>query len=71
MDNLLVRIHLITEMTWWTGLAPWESELPFPGSLESTFLAGAELSPTASVTEHPRQSVGGGKTLQNLTYVGF
>ena len=22
----------------WTGLAPWEFELPFPGSLTSTFL---------------------------------
>ena len=26
----------------WTGLAPWEFEFPFPGSLISTFLAGAE-----------------------------
>jgi len=23
-DNLLVRIHFIIEMIWWTGLAPWE-----------------------------------------------
>ena len=23
----------------WTGLAPWEFEFPFPGSLTSTFLA--------------------------------
>ena len=37
-DNLLVRIHLITEMIWWTGLAPWVFEFPFPGSLTSTFL---------------------------------
>ena len=22
----------------WTGLAPWEVEFPFPGSLTSTFL---------------------------------
>ena len=36
-DNLLVRIHLIIEMIWWTGLAPWEFELPVPGSLTSTF----------------------------------
>jgi len=26
VDNLLVRIHLIIEMIWWTGLAPWEFE---------------------------------------------
>jgi len=24
-------------MIWWTGLAPWECEFPFPGSLISTF----------------------------------
>ena len=39
IDNLLVRIHLTIEMIWWTGLAPWEFEFPFPGSLISTFLA--------------------------------
>jgi len=33
IDNLLVRIHLIIEMIRWTGLAPWEFEFPFPGSL--------------------------------------
>ena len=27
IDNLLVRIHFIVEMIWWTGLAPWEFEL--------------------------------------------
>jgi len=37
-DNLLVRIHFIIEMIRWTGLAPWEFEFPFPGSLTSTFL---------------------------------
>ena len=25
VDNLLVRIHIIIEMIWWTGLAPWET----------------------------------------------
>ena len=25
-------------MIWWTGLAPWEFDFPFPGSLTSTFL---------------------------------
>ena len=39
IDNLLVRIHFIIEMIWWTSLAPWQLELPFPGSLVSTFLA--------------------------------
>ena len=33
IDNLLVRIRLIIAMIRWTGLAPWEFEFPFPGSL--------------------------------------
>ena len=28
IDNLLVRIHFIFEMIWWSGLAPWEFEFP-------------------------------------------
>ena len=36
IDVLLVRIHLIIVMIWWTGLAPWEHEFPVPGSLIST-----------------------------------
>jgi len=40
IDNILVRIHFIIVMIRWTGLAPWEFEFPFPGSLTSTFLAG-------------------------------
>ena len=38
IDNLLVQIHYIIVMIEWTGLAPWEFEYPFPGSLTSTFL---------------------------------
>jgi len=37
IDNLLVRIHFIIVMIRWTGVAPWEFEFPFPGSLTSTF----------------------------------
>ena len=29
IDNLLVRIHYIIVMIRWTGLAPWEFQLPF------------------------------------------
>ena len=39
IDNLLDRIHLIIVMMRWTGLAPWEFEFPFPGSITSTFLS--------------------------------
>ena len=38
IDNLLVRIHFIIVMIRCTGLAPWEFESPFPGSLTSTIL---------------------------------
>ena len=38
-DNLLVRIHFIIEMIWWTSLEPWEFEFPFSSSLMSAFLA--------------------------------
>jgi len=30
IDNLLARVHFIIVMIRWTGLAPWESEFPFP-----------------------------------------
>jgi len=43
IDNLLVRIHFIIEMIRCTGLAPWEFEFPFPGSLTSAFLQGAGI----------------------------
>jgi len=35
IDNLLVRIHCIIVMSRWTGLAPWEFEFSFAGSLTS------------------------------------
>ena len=36
IDNLMVRTHYIIVMIRWTGLAPWEFEFPFPGSLVPT-----------------------------------
>ena len=41
IDNLLVRIQnplIQIHLVRWTGLAPWEFELSFPGSLASTLL---------------------------------
>jgi len=38
MVNLLVRNHSIIVIIWWTGLAPWKFQFPFPGSLTSNFL---------------------------------
>ena len=37
LEILLVRIHFIIEMIWWTGLALLEFEFPLPGSLTCTF----------------------------------
>ena len=60
IDNLLVRIHVIIVMVRWTGLAPWEFEFPFPGSLTYTFLAsqtraGSSGSSKASTSRPPSQ----------------
>ena len=41
--NLLVRIRLIIVMIRWIGLAPWEFEYHYPGSLASTFLGTREI----------------------------
>jgi len=43
IDNLLVRIHFIIVMIRWTGLAPWDFGLSFPGSLISTFLVNLRI----------------------------
>jgi hypothetical protein len=42
IDNILVRIH---EIIWWTSLAPWQSECPFPGGLISTGIAPPQRGP--------------------------
>ena len=42
IDNLLVRIHFIIVMIWWTGLAPGEFEFPFPGSLISHWIRSCD-----------------------------
>ena len=38
IESILAQIHCIIVMTRWTGLAPWDFEFPFTGSLTSTFL---------------------------------
>ena len=35
---------------WWTGLAPWGVEFPFPGSLTSTFLERRQRASRAVLT---------------------
>ena len=59
IDNLLVRIHYILEMIWWTGLAPWEFECPFPGSITFAFpraqVLGADAEALALEVERLQQ----------------
>ena len=55
IDNLLVRIHFIIEMIWWTGLAPWEFGLPFPGILTSLHRQVFALSQSAALQRFTRQ----------------
>jgi len=55
-DNLLVRHHFIIVMIRWTGLAPWEFEFPFPGSLTSTFLQVGDLTEAVSDMERALSS---------------
>jgi len=43
IDNLLVRNHFIIVMIRWTGLAPWEFNFRFSGSLTSTFLVNYDI----------------------------
>jgi len=50
IDNLLVRVHIIIVMSRWTGLAPWEFEIPFSGSLTPIFLDLSRTSPPRAVT---------------------
>jgi len=57
IDNLLVRIHCIIVMIRWTGLAPWEFEFPFPGSLTYTFLELLETGLVNTVSLHERLSI--------------
>ena len=54
MDNLLVRIHFIVEMIWWTGLAPWEFEFPFPGSPYIFLPSASKLGACIGTYEGPR-----------------
>jgi len=51
IDNRLVRIHFIIVMIRWIGLAPWEFEFTFPGSLTSTF-PGAWNAPGCAETQY-------------------
>ena len=40
-------------MIWWTGLAPWEFEWPFPGSRIATFLEDERLNWVKLRRDHP------------------
>ena len=56
VDNLLVRIHFIIGMIWWTGLAPWEFEISFAGS-ESDSCESRQLVSQAASNPGGRQLI--------------
>ena len=49
IDNQLARIHFIIMMIRWSGIAPWEFEFPFLGSLTSTFLQQLQQSNSSTL----------------------
>ena len=53
IDNPLVQIRFIIVMIRWTGLAPWEFEFPFPGSLTPAFLLDFLLLLSAASQRRP------------------
>ena len=54
IESLPVRIHFIFEMIWWTGLAPWEFEFPFPlAGVGGDALHGAERGGLRAAARHP------------------
>ena len=57
IDNLLVRIHFIIVVIRRTGLAPWEFEFPFTGSLTSghRLLVRRVHAPTQGYLAHKKQ----------------
>jgi hypothetical protein len=58
IDDLLVQIHFVTEMIRWTGLAPWEFEFPFTGSLgEKVVGEGGQSSKVVGAVAHWATSV--------------
>ena len=52
IDNLVVQNDFIIEMIRSTGLASWEFEFPFPGSLASTFRFSDQLSLSSAVEQY-------------------
>ena len=66
IDNVLVRIHFIIEMIWWTDLAPWEFESFFSGSLVSAFRRSNVTCKTVKARFWPRGGWRGGECLLRL-----
>jgi len=52
IDNLLVRIHFIIEMIWWTGLAPYDDVIEI-GDHPDGFHSGSAEFANASHTLNP------------------
>ena len=66
VDNLLVRTHFIIVMILWTGIAPWEFEFHFPGSLIYTLLEAREALHAPWFGVHPSESLRGHRADKGL-----
>ena len=71
IDNLLVRIHFVIVMIRWTGLAPYEFEFSFPGSLTSTFLQSQTPNPKPEDQEYGAGGVTQGPKINCVRQVDF
>ena len=67
IDNLLVRIHFIIEMIWWTGLASWEFECCCPGRLIATFLYTQRI--LHKTLDRAKEGVQGGGTTSKVLII--
>ena len=56
LTAFLSELHLIIEIIWWTGLAPWEYELSLPGSLIPTFQTQVPLTEKEAKKERLKQA---------------
>jgi len=66
INNLLVRIHFIIVMIRRTGLAPWEFEFLFSGSLTPTFREARTFSPVFKSQIFTWKSPGSGSRVEGI-----
>ena len=61
IGNLLVRIHFIVEMIWWTGLSPWELNSLFQVALHLPSKGGIDIDGAHGRVPSKRRTGDGGE----------